>query len=127
MVGFFVATGLVVLFYVQVPLVSAATTFVPFGGFEGLTVPNPNVTSSLVCPTYTIVFNSDETNGLPSIFGVFIPPELPFPTYDYNNLITPGTPIIGGVTPVPCPAPLPVYPLFFDPTGPFYLAGTGAF
>lgn len=127
MIGLLITTGLVILFYSQVPSASAASLFVPFGGYTGVVVPNTNPAGMLICPTYTLVTNSDTTNGLPSIFGIYIPLAIPFPTYDNNNLYTPATPIIGGVETILCPAPVPVYPLFLDATGPFYLAGTGAF
>ena len=86
-------------------------------------LPNPT------CPFYTVVTNNDLTDGLPPEFGIFIPPTLPAPIYDYEDLVTIGTPLIGGVEPVPnlaCAAPVPVYPIFYDlPDGGFYLTGTG--
>jgi len=99
--------------------------FVPFGGWVNSVVANPTPGGSYICPTYILITNADLTNGLPPEFGVYIPVFLPGPTYDYNNLFTPGTPLVGGFEPVLCPAPVPVYPLFYD--APFYLTGTGAF
>lgn len=104
---------------------AAASTFIQFGGWEGAPVPNPTPGGMLICPTYTLVTNVSTTDGLPPEFGVYIPIILPGTTFAYSNLITPGTPIIGGVLPALCPAPVPVYPLYYDV--PFYLAGTGNF
>lgn len=108
----------------------AAVFFVPFGGVISSSV-TPNLTPvgipNPACPVYSVVTNVDTSNGLPPTFGIFIPPELPAPTYDYNNLFVPGAPILGGLDPIPCvggTAPIPVYPLFYN--APFYLSGEGA-
>ncbi len=128
MIGFLITAGLVTYLYSQVPTVSAAPVFVPFGGFVDSVVANLDPAGALICPVFSLITNVDTTNGLPPEFGVYIPPDFPMPTYDYNNIYTLGTRLMGGVETVPCPASVPVFPLFFDaPDGPFYLTGTGLF
>jgi hypothetical protein len=128
-IAFFVSLILVLLagLFLSAPIgrAAGASAFVQFGGYEDSIVPNPTPGGMFICPTYTLVTNISTTDGLPPEFGVYIPLILPGTTFAYSNLITPGVPIIGGVLPVPCPAPVPVYPLYYD--APFYLAGTGAY
>lgn len=132
LVGFAISTGIIIYAYSQTLPARAAVGFLPYGGYVDTFVVNltaaglPNPT----CPIYSVISNVDPTNGLPPEFGVFIPPTLPAPTYDYNNLYVPGTPVLGGLVPVPnlaCLAPIPVYPLYYNLPDPFYLTGTGAF
>ena len=129
MVAFVLCASLVAGIYSQVPDAKAAG-FIPYGGTVISVAANVDPVSSIECPFYSVVDNVDADNGLPPIFGIYIPPEFPAPTYDYNNIFTPGVPIMGGIEPIPCQTDtgLQAYPLFFDaPDGPFYLTGTGAF
>ena len=123
------------IFFTNPQVTHALPLFDPFGGFI-VSTPLPNFVPTPagpiphpVCPIYVEVTNNDSSNGLPPSFGIFIPVENPAPTYDYNNLFMPGTPIVGGLEPIPCvggDAPIPLFPLFYDAVdGPFYLAGEG--
>lgn len=128
MVAFAVTLGLVLGIYSQVPTAKAdyISPFVPYGGFTVSYVP-PLVPPAPPCPGYYLIRNADEFSLTP-FFGVYLPPFTESLLYDYRNLATPNTPVVGGYLPVPfptCPAVYPVYPLFFN--APFYLTGTGAF
>jgi hypothetical protein len=132
MVGFLLSTGVVLAVYSQAQPAYALPMFQSYGGWVDSVLPNPTPAGipNPVCPIYTLITNVDLTDGLSPEFGIFIPPLFPAPTYDYNNLYVPGTPVIGGLVPIPCVggiAPVPIYPLFYDAAdGPFYLTGTGA-
>ena len=135
LIAFIISTGLVIFAYSKVAPARADDTIQPFEQYSGyVDSVIPNLTAAGLpnpsCPVYTVVTNNDLTDGLPPEFGIFIPPILPAPTFYADNLVTPGTPLIGGVVPIPnlaCLAPVPVYPIFYDlPDGGFYLTGTGS-
>lgn len=125
MVAFFVATGLVLGIYVQVPKVQAQVpSFVPYGGRTVAYIP-PTVPPFPPCPGYYLIRNAN-TQSLAPLFGVYLPPFSESLLYDFKNLATPNTPVLGGYNPVPfitCPATYPVFPITFQ--FPFYLTGTG--
>lgn len=126
LVGVFIVGGAVMGAYSQAPRANAAL-FTPYGGSVVSVVIQP---LNVACPEYSVIANADPTSG-PTIFAVFIPPTPVAPTYDFNNLFIPSTPVLGGYVPVDDPAcapGLPAFPLFYNmPDGPFYLTGTGAF
>ena len=107
---------------------AAVAPFEAFGGKVVGPAINPIAAipgAALTCPTYTVIANfSPATNGLPPTFGVFIPAVLPGPIYSYGNMFLPGVAVLGGLLPTLCPAPIQVYPLFYN--APIYLMGTGA-
>lgn len=133
MVAFLLTAGAVLVLYSQTTPAKALPLFSPFGGtilagpFPN-PLPPPAVGPNPVCPFFFTVDNVDLEDGLPPAFGIFIPALPPGISFDYNNFF-PGTPIIGGVEPIPClggTAPLPLYPVYYDLLdGGFYLDGTG--
>lgn len=131
LVAVFITTGLVTAIYSQAPVARALPLFEPFGGTIAA-IPLVNYLPTVppvpdpACPIYYTIDNADPTDGLPPVYGVFPIPVLPALSYDNNNLEIPGTPVIGGLEPLPClggTALIPLYPLFYD--GLFYLDGTG--
>jgi hypothetical protein len=119
---FVFALGLFLL--APVSRAAGVSPFTPFGGWIVSTVANPTPAGALICPVYSVVTNVSPTNGLPPTFGIYIPAFLPGPIYAYGNMFTPGVPLVGGLLPIPCPAPIPVYPLYYNL--PFYMLGTGS-
>lgn len=125
MVGLLITTGFVLSIYAQT-MPAQAIGFVGYGGWVVSYIP-PTVPPLPPCPGYSIVRSAEPTFG-PAIFGVYVPPFLGALLYDYGNLYVPNTPLIGGYEPIPfptCPAPYPVFPIFFD--GLFFLTGTGLY
>jgi hypothetical protein len=125
MVGLAITGGLVIFIFSQtLPAQAQLSAFVPYGGTTVTYIP-PVVTPP--CPGYYVIKNA-ETLSITPQFGVYLPPGGESLLYDYRNLITPGTPVIGGYEPIPfptCAAAYPVYPIFWS--APFFLTGTGAF
>ncbi|MDR3642087.1 MAG: hypothetical protein P4L74_00470 [Candidatus Doudnabacteria bacterium] len=126
MVALLLTTAAVFVLYSQALPAKALPVFVPYGGFV---IAGPLAAQSIICPEYSLVNNVDLENGLGPVIGIAIPVTPPAPTYDFNDIFTPGNPLVGGVLPTPCAVGLggvQVYPIFFDaPDGPFYLTGTG--
>ncbi len=102
-----------------------AVVFVPYGGWVISVVPQINPPAPAACPMHTLVLNVNQASFDP-IFGVYVPPGGQFLLYSYQNLFTPGTPLLGGYDPIPfptCNLPYPVFPIDFN--APFFLTGTG--
>lgn len=102
-----------------------ALAFVPYGGWESVVIPAVVAPPPAICPMHTVIISA--VPGTPT-FGVYVPPGGQLFLYDYKNLFTPGTPILGGYDPIPfptCKTPYFVYPIDFN--APLFLTGTGGF
>ena len=130
MIGFLLTAASVVFIYSRTIPVHAQVAGEEYGGTVLDVEVNADPLDDIECPVYTNIENADPTDGLPPVFGVYIPDYYPAPTYDYENLFTPGVPVLGELDEFdPCATNDGVaFPLIIDPGNPeFYLTGTGDF
>jgi len=141
LVGFLLATGLVLGIYSQAPSAYATPGVLPFGGFimynDPLPIPNPPTPTIPPvpippCPPHIVML--DYSLGFPKVIGLTFSGLSTGPTFEFYNLYTPGINDVGEHTPVTVPTCIPgvtpgvyypVFQMFFNAPYGLYQMGTG--